>query len=306
MSRKKKRRKSQPIGLYVAIIVFFVAIALLEAFLRRPRDYSYTYNQSYEKPTTVKSSEFVELYNGLEIPLCGASHKQNDHEVRCFQNYAICYRESYEQAEWSAYCLSAGQLSRNSERTNDFRPDNMISTGSASLDDYKGSGYDRGHLTPAADMAFNKQAMSETFFMSNMSPQDPQFNRGVWMYLEGQVRDWAKRFGRVYVISGPVLEKSSNEYKRIGQNHVTVPDFYYKVILVPLYADKEDFKSMNTSNSVMTIGFIIPNHKSDKVYWNYAVTIDEVEKRTGLDFFSLLEDDIENEVEATFNIDNWK
>ena len=309
MSNKKKKKKSQPIGLYIAVIAFFVVLALLEAFIKKSHSNSYTYNQTktLEKETDATStSEDIQLYNGLEIPICGATHNENDHEIRYFHNYALCYRESYEQAEWSAYCLNANQLTKNTERSNDFRADNSISTGSASLADYKGSGYDRGHLTPAADMAFNNQAMSETFFMSNMSPQHPQFNRGIWMHLEAQVRDWTKQFGKVYVITGPILEKDSSSYKSIGVNNVAVPDFYYKVILVPLYQNKEDYETPDTSKAVMAIGFIIPNKGTEKPYWDYAVTIDEVEKRTGLDFFSLLEDDIEDSVEASFVIDNWK
>lgn len=328
MGKKKRRRKqSNKLGIYIAIILVFVIIALIEFGLKKGSEpqYKYTYNpttkyestssvETYEESspiqedvtTSLKSSDVVVLKEGLEIPICGVVAKRLDHELRKFQNYSLCYRETYEQAEWSAYSLTANQLIKNADRTNDFRPDNRISTQSASLADYKGSGYDRGHLTPAADMSFSEQAMSETFFMSNMSPQEPQFNRGIWMYLEAQVRKWAERFGRVYVVSGPILDKSADKYKTIGNNKVVVPELYYKVILVPLYEDSNDFDTPNDSKSVMAIGFIIPNRKCDDSFWNYATSIDNVENMTGLDFFALLDDDIENYIESTYVLSNWK
>ena len=148
--------------------------------------------QQEERKNSDKTSsedDYILLPRGLELPLC----KKNDpdHQIRRFDNYTICYRESYEQAEWSAYSLSREQLKKNASRSNDFRPDPQISSESASLADYKGSGFDRGHLTPAADMSFDQKAMSETFFMSNMSPQAPEFNRGIWKDLEAN-QFWKK------------------------------------------------------------------------------------------------------------------
>lgn len=305
MGKKKKKKSYRSIKIYVAIILVFVLIALLEAFLTKNKTNEYTYNPT---TTTVENNNdgLIILKQGLEIPLCGANHKETDHEIRNFKYYSLCYRETYEQAEWSAYCLSSSQLLKNSERTNDFRPDNMISTQSASLADYKGSGYDRGHLTPAADMSFDENAMSETFFMSNMTPQSPQFNRGIWMHLEAQVRTWAAKFGRVYVVSGPILNKSAEKYQSIGTNQVTIPEYFYKVILAPIYEDENDFKTPDDSSGAIAIGFIIPNKKCENSYWDYAVSIDEVEKITGLDFFSLLDDSVENQIESSFTIKEWK
>ena len=139
-----------------------------------------------------------------------------------------------------------------------------------------------------------------------MTPQYPDFNRGIWMHLESQVRTWANVFGRVYVVSGPILNKTASDYPTIGQNKVAIPDFFYKVILVPLYENEEDANSPNDSKSVMALGFIIPNKKCDGTYWDYVVSIDEVEAKTGLDFFYLLDDNIENSIESTVLINKWK
>lgn len=247
-------------------------------------------------PSSANAVSFSDLPEFFELPLCPArkNGSADDHQIRTFDNYALCYRESYEEAEWSAYCLEKEELTKNTSRSDDFRPDPAITTGSSTLADYKGSGFDRGHLAPAADFAFSDSAMSQTFFMSNMTPQAPGLNREIWQYLESQVRTWAQKFGKVYVICGPVLEKSPSEYPSIGQNQVTVPEYFYKVVLTEI------------NGKLQAIGFIIPNNKCPDTFWNYAVSIDEVEKRTGLDFFSALEDSLEDYVEKQADISIWK
>lgn len=247
---------------------------------------------------------YIQL-NNIEIPACASEQHDKDHQIRQFQNYRICYRESYEQPEWVAYLLTKEMLKRNSGRSNDFRPDPQIKTGSASLSDYRGSGYSRGHLAPAADFAFDEKAVSETFFMSNMSPQTKEFNAGLWQNLEIQVRTWAKKFGRIYVVSGPVLEKKPSEYASIGKNKVSVPEYYYKAILAPAYKDNADKSSPDDAKSVEAIGFIMPNEDTQIPIWHYAVPIDEIEARTGIDFFPLLNDATEEKCEKSLNIDFW-
>lgn len=263
--------------------------------------------QNEKKPSKSSSANgLVALGKNLEIPLCAGANHASDHERRDYEYYSICYRESYEQAEWSAYCLTKEHLVKNASRSDDFRPDPEISTGSATLADYKGSGYDRGHLSPAADFSFDKNAMSETFYMSNMSPQAGSFNRGIWKDLESTVREWAEEFGRVYVVSGPVLDKPASEYESIGKDKVSVPQYYYKVLLAPLYADEDDAKTPDDAKDVIAIGFIFPNEKCAGTIFDYAASIDEVEKRTGLDFFYELEDSVENKVEAETDTAEWK
>lgn len=321
MPKKRKSRKQKKSGFKT---FFFIIIALLAAFAL----YSYQTDTEFkaqvseasesviekaqelipqsdsdkEKSVPEESQKkydfLIELSKGLEEPFCPALHAGEDHEIRRFENYSICYRESYEQAEWSAYCLTEEELVKKAKRSDDFREDPCISTGSATPADYKKSGYDRGHLSPAADFAFSEKAMSETFYMSNMSPQKGSLNRGLWKDLESKVREWAKEFGRVYVVSGPVLEKPAAEYKAIGENQVSVPEFYYKVILAPLYADEDDKASPEDAQNIMMMAYIFPNEKCEGTLDDYAVTVDEVEKRTGLDFFAPLPDSIENEMEG--------
>jgi endonuclease G len=159
------------------------------------------------------------------------------------------------------------------------------------LQDYRRSGYDRGHLAPAADMAFSVQTMADSFFMSNMSPQKPAFNRGIWKRLEEQVRQIAIREKAIYVVTGPILPKKKTV--TIGANQVTVPTHYYKVIF-----DLTPPRKM--------IGFILPNEGSDRPLEDFAVTVDVVEKATGLDFFSALPKAVQERFESTISISAWE
>jgi len=205
--------------------------------------------------------------------------------------YTLSYNEAHEQANWVMYKLLASYVSgKSAERSDNFRIDPEISTGSATSDDYKRSGYDRGHLLPAADMGWSPEAMSLTFLMSNMSPQEPSFNRGIWKKLETRVREWAIEDGLVYVVTGPVLEDGLPE---IGEDKVSVPKYFYKVILD--YQEPE----------IKGIGFVMANRKSKLDIYHYAVSIDSVEKLTGLDFFPALPDEFEDAMEASVTLGAW-
>ncbi len=178
------------------------------------------------------------------LPLHTSNHRIIEHSA-----YILEYNEKYEHAEWVIYLLTQDRVSGSSERTDNFRPDPKVKTHSASLADYKGSGYDRGHLAPAADMKWSENVMSESFFMSNMSPQKPGFNRGIWKRLESIVRTWAIENDEIYVVTGPVL---SDNLSAIGTNEVAIPEYYYKIIL--------DYKEPE----IKGIGFVVPN-KSSKI-----------------------------------------
>lgn len=152
----------------------------------------------------------------LELPSYDTTQTVTVHE-----DFRLLYNETHEQAEWVAYELTASEADRPVDRTGDYREDPSIPTGSATLSDYRHSGYDRGHLIPAGDGRWSQAAMSATFWLSNVSPQDPIFNGGDWRSLESRVRDWAKDNGSMYVVTGPALERGIIE--KIGMNQVSVP-----------------------------------------------------------------------------------
>ena len=223
----------------------------------------------------------------LELPL---TPKGAQVEVVNHFGYSLLYSEKHESAVWVAYELTASETLRAYERTNKFLEDPFVSTGTADDFDYKGSGYDRGHLAPAADMGWSDIAMKESFYYSNMSPQLPGFNRGIWKKLEEQVRGWAQDYESIYVVTGPVLK---NGLPVIGHNEVSVPEYYYKVIL--------DYTLPDTK----AIGFILPNESSNEPLNQFAVSIDSVEKFTGINFFPLLPDIQEKELESQLCLPCW-
>ena len=209
--------------------------------------------------------------------------------------YALGYSEEHEQALWVIYKLTADEVkNKKARRTDDFRSDPAIPGGSAEPEDYKRSFFDRGHLAPAADMSFSLQAMSESFYMSNMSPQRPELNRGIWKDLEEKVRDYALANDALYVVTGPIFNPEKQRVT-IGKNQVTVPEKYFKVLLA------------TDSRSPKAIGFIIDNRSDgSKKLADYAVSVNAVESITGLDFFSELAPEDEERLENQCNFSQWE
>ena len=205
--------------------------------------------------------------------------------------YSLMYNEEHEQPAWVNYMLCRNRLNGTFDRTNDYREDPAVTTRSALPGDFERSGYEQGHLAPAEDFSFNGVAMSESFFMSNMSPQHPSCNRGIWKRLENEVRRWAEKYDTLYITCGPIF---SDSLKAIGENNVSVPGFYYKVIL------------NKTGNNYKGIGFIIPNRKEQTKIKNFVVPIRFIESITAVNFFPDLPDAIENEIEQNINIDLWE
>jgi endonuclease G len=200
--------------------------------------------------------------------------------------YTLSYSEKDEQPEWVYYELTSEMVDGRQPRTDDYRPDEKVSSVSAQLEDYNYSGYDRGHLCPAGDMKLNLTSMSESFYLSNMSPQVKEFNAGIWNTLEDQIRRWALTCGRIYVVTGGVL--TSNKGK-IGSNGVSIPKYFYKVIYDPRGQGR-------------MIAFLIPNEDSDKPLQNYIVTVDSLESLTRIDFFPELPVSYENHLESGINL----
>ena len=177
------------------------------------------------------------------------------------------------------------------KRKNDFCFDSLVPGGTAGIDDYPGKEYDRGHLCPAEDMSFSQQATDTTFYMSNMTPQMGSFNRGIWKKLEMKVRDWAKKYKELYVVSGAVLK---NGLQKIGpKKDISVPMEFYKVVLVNNAADKK------------MIAFLLPHKKSDAALATFAVPADSIEKVTGINFFPALPNKLEKTLESKVVIDGW-
>lgn len=212
--------------------------------------------------------------------------------VRIAHNhFMLSYSEPFEQAEWVAYILKREHLTQDHRERPYFIEDPKIRTKSADWRNYKGSGFDRGHLCPAGDRRFSEQAYNETFYTSNISPQNREFNAGIWNRLEIQVRQWSKRYGEVFVVTGGILE---NGLLEIGDEDVDVPEAYYKIV------------ARGDAENVKAIAFLLPASETNEPLEKFVVPVDVIERRTQIDFFEQLETDKERNLEKEVKTKDWK
>lgn len=198
--------------------------------------------------------------------------------------YSLSYNEVHEQPEWVFYKIIPSRNSGQAERTDRFRADDSVKTGTATDSDYLRSGYDRGHMAPAADMSFSATAMEESFYYSNISPQLPGFNRGIWKKLEDEIREGAPLYDSLIVVTGPVF---SEAVTTIGGNGVTIPSGFYKITLM--------FRGKIIEHSA----WLLPHLEGLSEPDGYRVSIDSIESVTGIDFFHDLPRRMENRIERS-------
>lgn len=203
-------------------------------------------------------------------------------------SYSFSYSEEHEQSEWVAYFLDKKDIKLVNYDRPYFQQDPLVASKSADWRNYKNSGYDKGHLCPAGDRKATYSSFEETFFTSNISPQEHNFNSGVWNRLEEKTRYWANKNNGLYVVTGGVL---SDDLKTIGKEKVAVPNYFYKVLL------SKDGSKM--------IGFLVPHINSNKALYEFVVPVDSIEKMTGIDFYPNLNDKIEKQLESKSDYKGW-
>lgn len=216
-------------------------------------------------------------------------YSKTNTEIVRHSAFILNYREEFELASWVLHRLVKEAAYGKAERSNEFLSDPLVESGSAVTQDYARTGYDRGHLCPAGDFKHDKALEDETFYMSNMSPQMPDFNRGIWSDLENKVRSWVKKRGELIIITGPILKKGLPTIGRM--NKIAVPEKFYKIIYDP--ATEE------------AIAFLFPNEGSVELVKSFTISIDELETMTGVDFFAKLPDSLEQKIERQNNVDDW-
>lgn len=205
--------------------------------------------------------------------------------------YVASYNKTTLLPNWVAWHLTAERTEGSAKRSGvDFAEDTEVPEPRATDWDYYNSGYDRGHMCPAADNKWSKKAMEESFLFTNMCPQNGNLNRGDWNEMEMACRKWAKKYGDLYIVCGPILYKG--KHKTIGKNKVVVPEAFFKVVL-------------RTGDNPQAIGFIYKNTSGNRPKDSYVNTVDEVERITGIDFFPSLPDDVEKKVEAECDLGLW-
>ncbi|MDX2302901.1 MAG: DNA/RNA non-specific endonuclease [Microscillaceae bacterium] len=244
---------------------------------------------------SLKLLKIHEDMQNLGLPKCSMPGELIRHAA-----ITLRYSEDHEQAIWVAHMILPDVKTGNISRSNDFRPDPLVKSGSAVEADYflrtlqkdssylyDGFGYDRGHLAPSADFRWSQKALSESYYYSNMSPQVPELNRGRWSELEDALREYAIRKNQaVFVVTGGILEENLPRISR-SVNQVSIPKLFYKVVLDP--ANRR------------AIGFVMPNQNCTYPLTSYACSVDSIEQLTGIDFFG----NYPEQVEASFQVYEW-
>lgn len=227
----------------------------------------------------------------LEIPVMETDAPS---QILEYTGHTLSYNNETRLPNWVAYELTATEAEGDNPRKDKFARDPQAAGAQGSKEDYRNSGWDRGHMAPAGDMKWDTKAMDETYYFTNICPQNHQLNNGDWKELEEKCREWAVKYGSIYIVCGPII--TENVHGRLGENQIVIPDKFYKVLLV-----QKDGKYQGA-------GFLFTNYPKrdsristkpgpDRPLESYMVTIDEVEAATGMDFFPKLPDSVETAVE---------
>jgi len=251
----------------------------------------------YDKPETNENPEPdaptvetpAELESLLEIPALDTDGRIVRHGA-----FVTSYNTETLIPDWVAYELTAEETGGEKKREGiEFRKDpDLKGVTQAMREDYSGSGWTKGHMMPAADAAFSNSTMAETFYFTNICPQNETLNAGDWQYLEKRVRQWANRYGSVWVVTGPIV--GENRYGTIGERDVVVPDAFYKALLV-----------RKKNGSYSAIAFVMDNDEERYYLKDCLMSVNDLEALTGFDFFPGLDDTVEEKVEATVRLSDW-
>lgn len=242
-----------------------------------------------EEPTqkeTPTPKNISDPYKDFELPAI-----DRDDQILRRTGYTVCYNADNRLPDWVAWRLTADHTTGEYKRGGiKFQEDEEVEEPRATDSDYRQSGYDRGHLCPSGDNKWSQKAQQESFLLTNVCPQAHNLNAGDWNEMEQQCRQWARKYGEIFIVCGPILY--NQKHKKIGTHKVVVPEAFFKVVLC-------------MSGMPKAIGFIYKNADGNRPKGDYVNTVDQVERITGYDFFANLPDDVEKRVEATANLAEW-
>lgn len=246
-------------------------------------------NKSDSRQTTRHDNETPQT---LDISKEALASKVDDGIMLHRTAYTVCYNAKALLPHWVAWTLTADHVSGKYKRNGiKFQEDEDVPAPRATDADYRSSGYDRGHICPSGDNKWSEDAQRESFLFTNICPQGHNLNADDWNEMEQQCRRWAERYGKIYIVSGPVLYKK--KHKTIGRNKVVVPEAFFKVVL-------------RLGDNPKAIGFIYKNEDGNRPKGDYVNSVDQVERITGIDFFPTLPDQLEQRVEATAEWGDWE
>lgn len=248
-------------------------------------------NSSALSNTKAKNEDRLKRSQNINNNCCLAEIKdQRNQLILKRKAYSLSYNTELLIPNWVSWCLTDEHADGDMPRNKNYYEDEEVPLPRATNDDYRGSGWSRGHMCPAGDNKWDADAMRESNLLTNMCPQHASLNSGLWNVIERDCRKWAKAYGDLYIVCGPVL--LNREHETIGMNKVVVPEAFFKVIL-------------RLSPEPAAIGFIVRNNEGKKKKDQFVNTVDDVERITGMDFFPALPDNIEDVVESTANLKDW-
>lgn len=248
---------------------------------------------SVKKKVETAVQKGAEIKGQLEIPTLGS---QLPGQILTYKGFTVSYNNNTLLPNWVAYELTATEVAGDLPRKDKFRPDPAVHGPQANKEDYRNSGWDRGHMAPAADMKWSAEAIEESCYFTNICPQNPQLNGGDWKDLEEQCRKWASKYGKIWIACGPII--LGNEHGKLGANKVVIPDKFYKVVLAHINGEYQGVGFI-FHNSPLRKSKISGKPPVNRPLESYVVSIDEVEAATGIDFFPALPANTQNRVESS-------
>lgn len=285
--KPSSRHRNRPETWKIVVGCLLIAVAVGAVWAYRTEHRPSSKEASAETSTSpVRPRHF----DNLEIARYTGKKSEASAVRKDYMGFSVSFNTSNHTPDWVGWELLGTETDGGSARSNRFWGDPDLE-GSAWPEDYRNSGYDKGHLCPSADQKWSEEAMRDCFVMANMAPQAHALNGGAWKTLETKERLWAQRDSALIIVAGPIY--SPTDRKTIGENKVRVPSAFFKVLLAP-YVE-----------SPRAIGFVYPNADAPGNMENYCMSVDEVEALTGLDFFSGLPDDLESEVERATSFTEW-
>ena len=282
------KRKRHYISLGWVVVAVLVSIAI-HAFSHKEGRQE---EESQEVTTTQQQSEgsWTTMPDSV-VELCMAAPlKTVPEQVVRRTAYVASYNKRTRCPNWVAWQLTAEHTDGELKRMNNFHEDEECPLPRATPKDYKGSGWSRGHMCPAGDNKWNRRAMYDSFSLVNVCPQHPKLNSGVWNSIEMDCRKWARKYGEVYIVCGPVWTKGKHE--TIGENKVAVPEAFFKVVLC-------------RQGSPKAIGFVYQNAGKKQAIADAVRSVDEIHRLTKMDFFPELDDKTETRIEAKAELADW-
>ncbi len=317
--------KNNRISLLLAVILFVLLVFLvykgchnadswasnseLQSYQQRGNDYGGINSKQSDDPLAERPADLTDapsemvvdsvgnpvIGDGIQIDslllaLLPANIDDRPEQILVRTSYIVSYNKEWRIPNWVAWHLTADHVDGDAPRRNSFREDPDVPEPRANPSDYKGSGWSRGHMCPSGDNKWNPRANHDTFLLTNLCPQDANLNSGLWNSIEMDCRKWARKYGDVFIVCGPLPLRPP--FETIGENRVAVPKAFFKIVLC-------------LNKSPKAFGFVVKNRSGEKKTNLYYNTVREVERLTNIDFFPLLPDSIEDQVENHADISEW-